>query len=69
MGQEISENDLASIRSLAQEVVDLSAYRISLFDYLKNRMAAIAPNLTIMVRGGVSSHLGLNIYVPRTPSL
>lgn len=50
MGQEISENDLASIRSLAQEVVDLSAYRISLFDYLKNRMAAIAPNLTIMVR-------------------
>src|SRR6056297_1151835 len=41
MGQEISENDLASIRSLAQEVVDLAAYRINLFEYLKNRMHAI----------------------------
>lgn len=57
MGQEISANDLASIRSLAQEVVDLSAYRISLFDYLKNRMQAIAPNLTIMVGELVGARL------------
>jgi RNA processing factor Prp31 len=32
MGQEISENDLASIRSLATEVIELSAYRISLYE-------------------------------------
>ncbi|EWM24974.1 nucleolar protein expressed [Nannochloropsis gaditana] len=57
MGQEISENDLASIRSLAQEVVDLAAYRINLFEYLKNRMHAIAPNLTIMVGELVGARL------------
>ena len=57
MGQEISDNDLASIRSLAQEVVDLAAYRINLFEYLKNRMHAIAPNLTIMVGELVGARL------------
>ena len=46
MGTEISEFDLMNIRALCEQVISLSEYRIQLFDYLKNRMAAIAPNLT-----------------------
>lgn len=35
------------------QVIELSEYRGQLFDYLKSRMAAIAPNLT--VRGDLRS--------------
>eukprot|EP00967_Tisochrysis_lutea_P025849 scaffold29826_cov18-Tisochrysis_lutea.AAC.3 len=35
------------IRELADQVIDLYAYRGQLFDYLKSRMTAIAPNLTV----------------------
>jgi RNA processing factor Prp31 len=31
-------------------VVQLSLYRVQLYEYLQNRMRAIAPNLTTMVR-------------------
>jgi len=57
MGTEISESDLLNIQSLCEQVVSLSEYRIQLFDYLKNRMAAIAPNLTIMVGELVGARL------------
>lgn len=50
MGTEISELDLINISALAEQVISLSEYRIQLYDYLKNRMQAIAPNLTVMVR-------------------
>ncbi|CAM9091656.1 unnamed protein product, partial [Heterosigma akashiwo] len=57
MGTEITEMDMASIKSLAEQVVSLSEYRIQLYDYLKNRMQAIAPNLTIMVGELVGARL------------
>merc|ERR1711871_1304534 len=57
MGTEISESDLANIQSLCEQVVSLSEYRIQLFEYLKNRMAAIAPNLTTMVGELVGARL------------
>lgn len=57
MGTEISDSDLSNIISLCEQVVSLSEYRIQLFDYLKNRMAAIAPNLTIMVGELVGARL------------
>ena len=57
MGTEISESDLINIRSLCEQVVSLSEYRLQLFEYLKNRMAAIAPNLTIMVGELVGARL------------
>lgn len=57
MGTEISDGDIDSIKQLATEVVELSEYRIQLFDYLKNRMQAIAPNLTIMVGELVGARL------------
>ena len=57
MGTEISESDLTNIQSLCEQVVSLSEYRLQLFEYLKNRMAAIAPNLTIMVGELVGARL------------
>ena len=57
MGTEISESDLANIMSLCEQVVSLSEYRLQLFEYLKNRMAAIAPNLTVMVGELVGARL------------
>lgn len=57
MGTEISETDLLNIKSLAEQVISLSEYRLQLFDYLKNRMAAIAPNLTMMVGELVGARL------------
>ena len=38
-----------NIEALCDQVIGLAEYRIQLFDYLKNRMNAIAPNLTMMV--------------------
>lgn len=57
MGTEISETDLMNIKSLCDQVVNLSDYRLQLFEYLKNRMAAIAPNLTMMVGELVGARL------------
>ena len=57
MGTEISQADLDNIQSLCDQVVSLTEYRIQLYDYLKNRMAAIAPNLTVMVGELVGARL------------
>ena len=57
MGTEISEPDLINIVSLCDQVISLSEYRLQLYDYLKNRMAAIAPNLTVMVGELVGARL------------
>ena len=57
MGTEISESDLLNVSSLCEQVVSLSEYRLQLFEYLKNRMAAIAPNLTVMVGELVGARL------------
>ena len=57
MGTEISEYDLKNITSLCDQVISLSEYRLSLYEYLKNRMNAIAPNLTIMVGELVGARL------------
>jgi nucleolar protein 58 len=57
MGTQISESDLNCILSLCEQVVSLSEYRIQLFEYLRNRMAAIAPNLTVMVGELVGARL------------
>ncbi|KAG8470220.1 hypothetical protein KFE25_008641 [Diacronema lutheri] len=57
MGTEISEHDLDNILMLCEQVVELGEYRAQLFSYLKNRMAAIAPNLTVMVGELVGARL------------
>merc|ERR1719443_723274 len=57
MGTEISEEDITNIRHLCQQVVEIQEYRAQLYEYLKNRMMAIAPNLTILVGELVGARL------------
>merc|ERR1712072_1224930 len=57
MGTEISDEDLENIHLLCDQTLNLQAYRTELYDYLKNRMAAIAPNLTILVGELVGARL------------
>ena len=49
MGTEVLDDDIRHIRTLADQVIEISAYRQNLSEYLKNRMLAIAPNLTQIV--------------------
>jgi len=57
MGTEISEEDITNIKHLCQQVVEIQEYRGQLYDYLKNRMMAIAPNLTVLVGELVGARL------------
>ena len=53
----MSEEDVKSILELAAQVISLSEYRAQLWDYLKQRMQAIAPNLSVMVGELVGARL------------
>ena len=72
MGTEISDLDIINIQSLAEQVLSLTEYRIQLFDYLKNRMNAIAPNLTILlgelVGARLISHSGSLMNLAKQPA-
>merc|ERR1712168_769539 len=57
MGTEISEVDLLNIKHLCEQVVEIQEYRDQLYNYLKNRMVAIAPNLTVLVGELVGARL------------
>merc|ERR1712243_151366 len=57
MGTEISGEDIINIKHLCQQVVEIQEYRGQLYEYLKNRMIAIAPNLTVLVGELVGARL------------
>ncbi|KAJ8410124.1 hypothetical protein AAFF_G00211650, partial [Aldrovandia affinis] len=57
MGTEVSEQDIGNIMHLCDQVIEITEYRSQLYDYLKNRMMAIAPNLTVMVGELVGARL------------
>jgi len=57
MGTEVSKDDIDNISDLCDQVANISVYRTQLFDYLKNRMMAIAPNLTCIVGELVGARL------------
>merc|ERR1712042_171999 len=57
MGTEISEEDIINIKHLCQQVCEIQEYRGQLYEYLKNRMTAIAPNLTVLVGELVGARL------------
>merc|ERR1712137_1267964 len=57
MGTEICEEDMLNINELCNQILDMSDYRDQLFEYLKNRMQAIAPNLTVLVGELVGARL------------
>lgn len=72
MGTEIAEEDMMNINYLCRNVLDLQDYRTQLFEYLKNRMIAIAPNLTILVGELVGarliSHAGSLLNLAKHPA-
>jgi len=49
MGTDISELDLLLMKKLCDEIIEMADYRGQLHEYLKNRMHALAPNLTILL--------------------
>merc|ERR1712019_178675 len=57
MGTEISDEDILNIKHLCQQVMEIQEYRGQLYEYLKNRMIAIAPNLTAVVGELVGARL------------
>jgi len=57
MGTEVSEEDIDNIKELCDQVISITEYREQLFEYLKNRMQAIAPNLTVLVGELVGARL------------
>lgn len=57
MGTEISDSDMEHIHSLCEQVISIAAYRTQLSEYLRNRMTAIAPNLTALVGELVGARL------------
>ncbi|KAI7834713.1 hypothetical protein BX661DRAFT_3455 [Kickxella alabastrina] len=57
MGTEISDEDLLNVTALCDQVISITEYRTQLYEYLKNRMFAIAPNLTALVGELVGARL------------
>jgi len=57
MGTEILPEDELHIKALAEQIIEIAAYRANLAEYLKNRMACVAPNLTQLVGELVGARL------------
>ena len=72
MGTEISDSDMAHIHSLCDQVISITAYRTQLYEYLRNRMNAMAPNLTALVGELVGarliSHAGSLLSLAKFPA-
>ncbi|VDM58896.1 unnamed protein product [Angiostrongylus costaricensis] len=72
MGTDISDLDLIHISGLCDQIIELSQYRTQLFEYLKNRMTALAPNLTCLlgelVGARLISHAGSLVSLAKAPA-
>ncbi|KAH8829959.1 Nop-domain-containing protein [Flagelloscypha sp. PMI_526] len=72
MGTEISDSDISHIHQLCDQVISISQYRTQLSEYLRNRMNAIAPNLTALVGELVGarliSHAGSLLSLAKHPA-
>ena len=72
MGTEISDSDMAHIHALCDQVISITAYRTQLYEYLRNRMNAMAPNLTALVGELVGarliSHAGSLLSLAKFPA-
>ncbi|XP_001641027.2 nucleolar protein 58 [Nematostella vectensis] len=72
MGVEISQEDIDNIIFLCDQIMEVAEYRAQLYDYLKNRMTAIAPNLTVLVGELVGArliaHAGSLLNLAKHPS-
>lgn len=72
MGTEISDEDMLNVKYLCEQVVEITEYRAQLYDYIKNRMMAVAPNLTVLVGELVGarliSHAGSLLNLAKHPA-
>ncbi|CAG9853966.1 unnamed protein product [Phyllotreta striolata] len=72
MGTEISDEDIINIQNLCDQIIEITNYRTQLYDYLKSRMMAMAPNLTVLVGDLVGarliSHAGSLINLAKHPA-
>ncbi|OXU30730.1 hypothetical protein TSAR_002015 [Trichomalopsis sarcophagae] len=72
MGTEISQDDILNILHLCDQVIEISSYRSQLYDYLKSRMMAVSPNLSVLVGDLVGarlvSHAGSLINLAKHPA-
>ncbi|KAJ8063579.1 hypothetical protein OCU04_007448 [Sclerotinia nivalis] len=57
MGQDISVSDMENVSAFANRVVKLAEYRRSLFQYLTDKMAIVAPNLAALIGEVVAARL------------
>ncbi|XP_070550227.1 nucleolar protein 56-like, partial [Ptychodera flava] len=57
MGMDISPIDLINIESFASRVIALSNYRKQLHTYLREKMSAVAPNLSTLIGDQVGARL------------
>lgn len=57
MGMDISEIDLMNIQMFAARVVALADYRKQLAEYLRSKMADVAPNLATLIGDQVGARL------------
>ncbi|EDR23013.1 nucleolar protein nop56, putative [Entamoeba dispar SAW760] len=71
MGSEISEEDLENIKALCKQTIEIVEYREELWDYLRQRMQAIAPNLSTLLGELIGArlicHTGSLINLAKAP--
>jgi nucleolar protein 58 len=72
MGTEISDADIENIQELCDQVTNIATYRAQLYEYLHNRMNAIAPNLTWrvceLVGARLIAHAGSLLSLAKHPA-
>lgn len=72
MGTEILKEDEGHLKTLSRQVFEIAEYRANLAEYLKNRMAAVAPNLTMLIGELVAakliSHAGSLMNLSKLPA-
>jgi len=72
MGQDVSPIDLVNIETFAGRVIALAEYRAGLGTYLKDKMAAVAPNLSALIGDTVGarliSHAGSLVNLAKYPA-
>jgi len=72
MGTDMADEDVSNVNYLCDQIIQISEYRMTLYDYLRNRMQAIAPNLTVLVGELVGarliSHAGSLLNLAKHPA-
>lgn len=72
IGMDVSDIDLANIELFCDRVISLYEYRMQMQEYLKSKMASIAPNLTAVIGEHVGarliSHAGSLLNLAKYPA-